>query len=62
MAGPITLNADPTTALQAATKQYVDNGRTYIEVFSNTSTVYNNFDKIQLTNPANFTAIERNIP
>lgn len=24
MAGPITLNADPTTALQAATKQYVD--------------------------------------
>lgn len=25
MAGPITLNADPTAALQAATKQYVDN-------------------------------------
>ena len=53
---------NPTQAQSPATKQYVDNARTYIEVFSNTSTVYNNLDKIQLTNPANFTAIERNIP
>ena len=53
---------EPTAAQNPATKQYVDNARTYIEVFSNTSTVYNNLDKIQLTNPANFTAIERNIP
>ena len=53
---------NPTAAQNPATKQYVDNSRTYIEVFSNTSTVYNNLDKIQLTNPANFTAIERNIP
>ena len=53
---------NPTQAQNPATKQYVDNARTYIEVFSNTSTVYNNLDKIQLTNPANFTAIERNIP
>ena len=43
-------------------KRYLDNARTYIEVFSNTSTVYNNLDSIQLTNPAAFTAIERNIP
>ena len=53
---------DPTAAQNPATKQYVDNARTYIEVFSNTSTVYNNLDTIQLTNPDNFTAIERNIP
>ena len=53
---------EPTQANNPATKNYVDNARTYIEVFSNTSTVYNNLDKIQLTNPANFTAIERNIP
>ena len=53
---------NPTAAQNPATKQYVDNARTYIEVFSNTSTVYNNIDKIQLTNPADFTAIERNIP
>ena len=53
---------NPTAAQNPATKQYVDNVRTYIEVFSNTSTVYNNLDKIPLTNPANFTAIERNIP
>ena len=53
---------NPTQAQNPATKQYVDNARTYIEVFSNTSTVYNNLDKISLTNPANFTAIERNIP
>ena len=53
---------NPTAAQNPATKQYVDNARTYIEVFSNTSTVYNNLDKIQLTNPANFTPIERNIP
>ena len=53
---------NPTQAQNPATKEYVDNVRTYIEVFSNTSTVYNNLDKIQLTNPADFTAIERNIP
>ena len=53
---------NPTQAQNPATKQYVDNARTYIEVFSNTSTVYNNLDKIQLTNPADFTDIERNIP
>ena len=53
---------NPTQAQNPATKQYVDNARTYIAVFSNTSTVYNNLDSIQLTNPANFTAIERNIP
>ena len=53
---------NPTQAQNPATKQYVDNARQYIEVFSNTSTVYNNLDKIQLTNPADFTAIERNIP
>lgn len=53
---------EPTAAQNPATKSYVDNARAYIEVFSNTSTVYNNLDKIQLTNPANFTAIERNIP
>ena len=53
---------NPTQAQNPATKQYVDNARTYIEVFSNTSTVYNNLDRIQLTNPAAFTAIERNIP
>ena len=53
---------NPTQAQNPATKQYVDNVRQYIEVFSNTSTIYNNLDKIQLTNPANFTAIERNIP
>ena len=53
---------NPTAAQNPATKQYVDNVRTYIEVFSNTSTVYNNLDKIQLTNPADFTDIERNIP
>ena len=53
---------DPTEAQNPATKQYVDNARTYIEVFSNTSTVYNNLDRIPLTNPAAFTAIERNIP
>ena len=53
---------NPTAAQNPATKQYVDNVRTYIEVFSNTSTVYNNLDSIQLTNPAAFTAIERNIP
>ena len=54
--------AAPTNNNDVANKQYVDNARTYIEVFSNTSTIYNNLDKIQLTNPANFTAIERNIP
>ena len=54
--------AAPTNNNDVATKQYVDNARTYIEVFSNTSTVYNNLDKIQLTNPADFTDIERNIP
>ena len=53
---------EPTEAQNPATKQYVDNARQYIEVFSNTHTVYNNLDKIQLTNPADFTAIERNIP
>ena len=53
---------NPTQAQNPATKQYVDNVRTYIEVFSNTSTVYNNLDRIPLTNPADFTAIERNIP
>ena len=53
---------NPTQAQNPATKQYVDNARTYIAVFSNTSTVYNNLDRIQLTNPAAFTAIERNIP
>ena len=53
---------NPTQAQNPATKQYVDNARTYIEVFSNTFTVYNNLDKIQLTNPADFTDIERNIP
>ena len=53
---------EPTAAQNPATKEYVDNARTYIAVFSNTSTVYNNLDKIQLTNPADFTAIERNIP
>ena len=53
---------EPTAAQNPATKQYVDNVRTYIEVFSNTSTVYNNLDKIPLTNPADFTTIERNIP
>ena len=53
---------NPTQAQNPATKQYVDNARTYIEVFSNTSTVYNNLDTIQLTNPAAFTAIERQIP
>ena len=53
---------NPTQAQNPATKQYVDNARTYIEVFSNTSTVYNNLDRIPLTNPANFTAIERSIP
>ena len=53
---------EPTEAQNPATKQYVDNARTYIEVFSNTYTVYNNLDRIQLTNPAAFTAIERNIP
>ena len=53
---------NPTQAQNPATKQYVDNARTYIEVFSNTYTVYNNLDKIQLTNPADFTDIERNIP
>ena len=53
---------NPTAAQNPATKQYVDNARTYIEVFSNTYTVYNNLDKIQLTNPADFTDIERNIP
>ena len=53
---------NPTAAQNPATKQYVDNVRTYIEVFSNTSTVYNNLDKIQLTNPADFTDIESNIP
>ena len=58
----ILLIPNPTQAQNPATKQYVDNARTYIEVFSNTSTVYNNLDRIQLTNPANFTAIERNIP
>ena len=54
--------AAPTNNNDVANKQYVDNARTYIEVFSNTSTVYNNLDKIQLTNPADFTDIERNIP
>ena len=53
---------DPTEAQNPATKAYVDNARTYVEVFSNTSTVYNNLDKISLTNPADFTLIERNIP
>ena len=53
---------EPTAAQNPATKQYVDNVRTYIEVFSNTSTVYNNLDKIPLTNPADFTDIESNIP
>ena len=53
---------NPTAAQNPATKQYVDNARTYIEVFSNTFTVYNNLDKIPLTNPADFTDIERNIP
>ena len=53
---------NPTAAQNPATKQYVDNARQYIEVFSNTSTVYNNLDTIQLTNPTSFTAIERNIP
>ena len=53
---------EPTAAQNPATKQYVDNARQYVQVFSNTSTVYNNLDKIQLTNPVAFTQIERNIP
>lgn len=53
---------NPTAAQNPATKQYVDNVRTYIEVFSNTSTVYNNLDKIPLTNTNDFTLTERNIP
>ena len=53
---------NPTAAQNPATKQYVDNARQYVQVFSNTSTVYNNLDKIQLTNPVDFTQIERNIP
>lgn len=53
---------EPTVAQNPATKSYVDNARQYVQVFSNTSTVYNNLDKIQLTNPVNFTQIERNIP
>ena len=56
------LVSDPTESQNPATKQYVDNARQYIAVFENTSTVYNNLDKIQLTNPADFTLIERNIP
>lgn len=54
--------ADPTADQDAANKRYVDNARQYVQVFSNTSTVYNNLDKIQLTNPVDFTQIERNIP
>ena len=53
---------EPTASQNPATKQYVDNARQYVQVFSNTSTVYNNLDKIQLTNPVDFTQIERNIP
>lgn len=53
---------EPTASQNPATKSYVDNARQYVQVFSNTSTVYNNLDKIQLTNPVNFTQIERNIP
>ena len=53
---------NPTQAQNPATKQYVDNARQYIEAFSNTQTVYNNLDTIYLFNPADFTAIERNIP
>lgn len=55
-------NVDTNAPTSMINKRYLDNARQYIEVFSNTSTVYNNLDKIQLTNPINFTAIERNIP
>lgn len=53
---------EPTAAQNPATKQYVDNARQYVQVFSNTSTVYNNLNKIPLSNPVDFTQIERNIP
>ena len=53
---------NPTEAQNPATKSYVDNGRKYTVVFSNTSTVYNNLDRIQLANPVAFTEIDKNIP
>ena len=53
---------NPTQAQNPATKQYVDNARKYTVAFSNTSTVYNNLDRIQLTNPVNFTEIDMNVP
>ena len=43
-------------------KRYLDNARKYTVAFSNTSTVYNNLDKISLTNPVKFTEIDRNVP
>ena len=55
-------NVDTNAPTSMINKRYLDNVRTYIAAFSNTSTVYNNLDSIQLTNPAAFTAIERNIP
>ena len=55
-------NVDTNAPTSMINKRYLDNARTYIAAFSNTSTVYNNLDRIQLTNPAAFTAIERNIP
>ena len=55
-------NVDTNAPTSMINKRYLDNARAYIAVFSNTSTVYNNLDKIPLTNPTNFTAIERNIP
>ena len=55
-------NVDTNVPTSMINKRYLDNARTYIAAFSNTSTVYNNLDRIQLTNPAAFTAIERNIP
>ena len=53
---------EPTASQNPATKQYVDNGRKYTIAFSNNSTVYNNLDRIQLSNPTAFTEIDRNIP
>ena len=55
-------NVDTNAPTSMINKRYLDNARTYIVAFSNTSTVYNNLDSIKLTNPAAFTAIERNIP
>ena len=55
-------NVDTNAPTSMLNKRYFDNARTYIVAFSNTSTVYNNLDSIKLTNPAAFTAIERNMP